>query len=370
MTIAFAEAVARTHGAIDARDVGALEVVLGELGNGMEPDALTAPELHRGERPLNVAAAEGWSEGVTALLTAGAGAGVASDANEDRGCLPLTFALRCADPDATIATCRLLIEAGADPERGHVHGGQPSPLAQVTSAPEVNTDVAQALLAMGCSVSSWPAFLHWQCSRADLTPELLAEANATAKGKIPAADQQRITALHLLCANPGVSKALLAALDSGSTAAVKSKTGTLPATLLCRNPNITEEALDTVLAGLPRGISVKDGTNCAGIHDLCKNPALTAGMIKVALRHDPKCCTVRDPDGRTALHLVCLRPGGANLDVLDRLLKSHPAGVREVDKDQCTPLHHQLLGVESSLTPCECPAIHSTCQKAYLSLDV
>lgn len=353
MTIDFSQAVRRTHVAIDQRDVAALQAVMDELGVGMEPNALTSPEMHAGERPLNVAAAQGWSEGVACLLSAGATADAASDANEDRGCLPLTFALRCKDPAAAIATCQLLIDAGADPELGHVLGTQPSPLTQVTRAPEVNTDLAQALLAMGCSVSSWPLFLHWQCSRDDLTPELLAEANATAKGKIPAADSQRVTALHLLCANRCVSKALLQALDSGSTSAVKSKTGTLPVTLLCRNPNVTAEALDTVLAGLPRGISVKDYTNCAGIHDLCRNPALTTDMIKVALRHDPKCCTVRDPDGRTAFHLVCLRPGGASLEILAALLKTHPGGVCEVDKDQRTPLHHQLLGVESSKDPCK-----------------
>lgn len=261
MTIGFAEAVNRTHAAIDDRDIGALEAVLGALGDGMEPNALSAPERHRGERPLNVSASFGWADGVAELLARGAGANIASDANEDRGCAPLTFAVRCTESEATLACCKLLIDAGADPERGHAHGVRPPPLAQVVSAPEVDYVVAVGLLGMGCSVSSWPLFLHWQCSRPELTPAMLAEATATAKGKIPAADSQRVTALHLLCANPTITKELLMALDSGSTAAVKSKTGTLPATLLCRNPNVTDEALDTVLKGLPRGISVKDGTN-------------------------------------------------------------------------------------------------------------
>ena len=36
-----------------------------------------------------------------------------------------------------------------------------------------------------------------------------------------------------------------------------------------------------VLAGLPRGISVKDGPGSAGIHDLAKNPALDEEMVNL-----------------------------------------------------------------------------------------
>jgi len=351
MGVGFAEAVARTHGALDARDEPALADVLANLGDGMEPNQLTAPEIHDGERPLNVAAAAGFSRGVALLLEAGAGANVPSDSNEDRGLLPLSFAVRCGDTAATIATCQALCDAGADTERGHLLGTVPPPLAQVVSAPEPDTELALALLRMGCSVASWPMFLHWQCARDDITAEILSEAAKVGKGKIPAADNRRITALHTLCQNPRVDEPLLLALNSGSTSAVKSKTGTLPVTLLCRNPSITSAALDAVLAGLPRGISVKDGTGSAGIHDLAKNPALDEEMVKTALHYDPKCCTVRDPQGRTALHLVALRPGGATVPVLQLLLKAHAAGVSEVDVDQRTPLHCQLLSAEAELAP-------------------
>eukprot|EP01050_Picozoa_sp_SAG11_P002768 SAG11_NODE_144_length_14830_cov_17.955943_1_plen_65_part_00 len=40
-------------------------------------------------------------------------------------------------------------------------------------------------------------------------------------------------------------------------------------------------SLDAVLAGLPRGVRVKDWTRRAGIHELCRNPSLTAELLKV-----------------------------------------------------------------------------------------
>ena len=154
-----------------------------------------------------------------------------------------------------------------------------------------------------------------------------------------------MTALHVLCDNRKVTAQHIKALRS-VTEAVKSRkgaarltaavhmgnpscsckltrvsvksrgAGTLPVTLLCRNPSVLPSTLDAMLAGLPRGVRVKDGTHRAGIHDICRNPALTAELLKVAFHYDPECGAVPDASGRVALHLLCLRPGGPDLEVL------------------------------------------------------
>lgn len=203
--------------------------------------------------------------------------------------------------------------------------GHPTPLATVVRAAptlqELDLPLALGLLELGACVSSWPNYLHWQTSRTDITPEALSEAARLAAGKIPAADCNRVTALHSLCANPSVSAALVNSLGS-VTEGVKSKSGTLPVTLLCRNPAVHADTLDAVLKGLPRGMSVFDCTGCAGIHDLCNNPSFNAELARVASYYDSAGFGIPDPEGRIALHLCCLRPGGGpDPDMLQVVLK-------------------------------------------------
>eukprot|EP01050_Picozoa_sp_SAG11_P002769 SAG11_NODE_144_length_14830_cov_17.955943_2_plen_376_part_00 len=81
------------------------------------------------------------------------------------------------------------------------------------------------------------AYLHWQCGRTDLQAEELSRAVTLASGKIPAADAQRVTALHVLCANPLASAATITAL--------KSVTGAAPH-LLYENPSARCAAIHTM----------------------------------------------------------------------------------------------------------------------------
>ena len=302
MPLDFATAIERTHGAIRQRDAAALAQTLSNLGYGMDANNLT----QEGERPLNVAASIGFAAGCQVLLNNGANPMLASDANTDRGFLPISFAMRCTDTAATLATCRCLVGAGADIERTHEHAGHPPPLRTVVGAREINLELACGLLELGASIASWPNYLHWQTSRTDITPESLGAAVALAAGKIPAANASRVTALHSLCASPSVTAKLVKTLKS-VTEGVKSKEGTLPVTLLCRNPAVDEDTLQAVLEGLPRGMSVSDCTGSAGIHDLCKNPSWNYKIAKIAARYDPEGLKVRDPNKSTALHLTCLR---------------------------------------------------------------
>ena len=274
MPLDFATAIQRTHAAIAQRDAVALAKTLADLGYGMDANNLT----DAGERPLNVAASIGFAAGCEVLLNSGADAMLGSDANKDRGLLPMAFAMRCPDTAAKLVTCRCLVESGGDIERIHGHPGHSTPLQMVVSAPDVDLELACGLLELGANIASWPSYLHWQTSRTDITPGTLRSAVALAAGKIPAANAERISALHSLCANPAVTDKLVKILGS-VTEGVKSKDGTLPITLLCRNPAVNEDTLQAVLEGLPRGMSVSDCTGSAGIHDLCKNPSWNCKVI-------------------------------------------------------------------------------------------
>jgi hypothetical protein len=215
--------------------------------------------------------------------------------------------------------------------------GHPTPLEAVVQAGgeagQMDLPLALGLLKIGACVSSWPGYLHWQTSRPEITPEELSAAAALAAGKIPAADSHRVTALHSLCANPAVSAGLVRGLGS-VTEGVKNKRGTLPAAVLCRNPAVREDTLDAVLSGLPRGMSVFDGSGFAGIHDLCNNPSFDARIARVAARYDAPSFRIQDPAQRIALHLCCLRPGGGSgPDLLQVVLKANPEGARALDSE-------------------------------------
>lgn len=107
---------AAVHYAAADGDTGGLRVL---LGGGADPEAAGSA----GWTPLHFAAQARSPSAIEVLLAAGA----TVDAADGHGNTPLWRAVFCSQGEG--ATVWLLLEAGADPNRGNAHGVSPRALA-------------------------------------------------------------------------------------------------------------------------------------------------------------------------------------------------------------------------------------------------
>ncbi|MGW8884282.1 ankyrin repeat domain-containing protein [Streptomyces sp. NPDC055749] len=115
------------HAAVDG-DVDGLRVLLAE---GADPGAADAD----GWTPLHFAAQARAPLAIGILLAAGA----AVDAADRHGNTPLWRAVFCSQGEGTVI--RLLMEAGADPDRVNAHGASPRTLAGRVANYDVAVDL-------------------------------------------------------------------------------------------------------------------------------------------------------------------------------------------------------------------------------------
>jgi len=152
--------------------------------------------------------------------------------------------------------------------------------------------------------------MHKVCYNTSINRETIQECIAThGIERATEADNQQMTALHILCANPHVTAdCILAYLQLAPEAADQQDSeGMTPFHYLCGN-DITGDAFRAYLELVPDTTVIRNNAELTGLHILCSLPkkeVSTGDAIRAYLQLTPEAADQQDSEGMTPFQYLC-----------------------------------------------------------------